>query len=192
MLFVNKPSLRGWSTLVYWLLSLSVIRMKAHINGFHWGDSEIFWFRLLYGGSWQVVEVRSLHTIVTSFFCSYCRTSIHLRCLQATWYAKVCGLWSRNDFYRHLLEGALPDHRHKIGFQHSLSSRDRKIERVKLWLEGYFRCFVHGCLRKWSQWLPLAEFWYNIYKHPSLDKSPFWGCACPGTETLENWSLGHV
>lgn len=50
---------------------------------------------------------------------------------------------------------------------------DGQTERVNQCLEGYLRCFVHGCPHKWIQWLPLAEFWYNTAKHSSLDKSPF-------------------
>lgn len=50
---------------------------------------------------------------------------------------------------------------------------DGQTERVNQCLEGYLRCFVHGCPHKWLQWLPLAEFWYNTTKHSSLDKTPF-------------------
>jgi hypothetical protein len=32
---------------------------------------------------------------------------------------------------------------------------------------------VHGYPWKWTQWLPLAKFWYNTSKHPSLGVSPF-------------------
>jgi hypothetical protein len=40
-------------------------------------------------------------------------------------------------------------------------------------IETYLRCFVHACPSKWSQWLPIAEFWYNTNSHSSLDRSPF-------------------
>jgi hypothetical protein len=32
---------------------------------------------------------------------------------------------------------------------------------------------VHACLRQWSNWLDLAEFWYNTSLHSALGRSPF-------------------
>jgi hypothetical protein len=50
---------------------------------------------------------------------------------------------------------------------------DGQTERVNQCLETYLRCFVHACPMKWSQWLSLAEFWYNSSFHSSLGRSPF-------------------
>jgi transposase InsO family protein len=50
---------------------------------------------------------------------------------------------------------------------------DGKTERVNQCLEGYLRCFVHGCPRKWIRWFPLASFWYNTSKHSSVGTSHF-------------------
>jgi hypothetical protein len=50
---------------------------------------------------------------------------------------------------------------------------DGQTERVNQCIETYLRCFVHACPSKWSQWLPVAEFWYNTNSHSSLDRSPF-------------------
>jgi hypothetical protein len=46
--------------------------------------------------------------------------------------------------------------------------------------ETFLRCFVHSCPRKWKQWLPAAEFWYNTSMHSALGRSPFealYGCT---------------
>ncbi|KAM0832634.1 hypothetical protein ACQ4PT_064772 [Festuca glaucescens] len=40
-------------------------------------------------------------------------------------------------------------------------------------LEAYLRCFVHSCQKKWSSWLPLAEYWYNTTFHSALGRTPF-------------------
>lgn len=40
-------------------------------------------------------------------------------------------------------------------------------------METYLPCFVHACPSKWSQWLSLAEFWYNTSQHSALGRSPF-------------------
>jgi hypothetical protein len=50
---------------------------------------------------------------------------------------------------------------------------DGQTERVNQCLETYLRCFVHTCPTKWSNWLPLAEFWYNTCHHSALGNSPF-------------------
>lgn len=49
---------------------------------------------------------------------------------------------------------------------------DGQMERVNQCLETYLRCFVHACPKKWSQWLSVAEIWYNL-NHSALDRSPF-------------------
>ncbi|CAO2206554.1 unnamed protein product [Urochloa humidicola] len=50
---------------------------------------------------------------------------------------------------------------------------DGQTERLNQCLETYLRCLVHDCPSKWSQWLSLAEYWYNTSFHSSLGKTPF-------------------
>ena len=50
---------------------------------------------------------------------------------------------------------------------------DGQTERTNQCLETFLRCFVHSCPKKWSSWLPLAEFWFNTSWHSALGKSPF-------------------
>jgi hypothetical protein len=40
-------------------------------------------------------------------------------------------------------------------------------------METYLRCFAQACPRHWSQWLSLAEFWYNTTFHSALGRTPF-------------------
>ena len=50
---------------------------------------------------------------------------------------------------------------------------DGQTERVNQSIEAYLCCFIHTCPSKWSQWLALAEFWYNTNFHSIINKSPF-------------------
>lgn len=50
---------------------------------------------------------------------------------------------------------------------------DGQTERLNHCLEMFLRCTVHSCPKKWHQWLPAAEFWYNTSFHSALGKSPF-------------------
>ena len=50
---------------------------------------------------------------------------------------------------------------------------DGQTESVNQCIETYLRCFIQACPHKWSQWLHLAEFWYNTCHHSSLQHSPF-------------------
>lgn len=56
--------------------------------------------------------------------------------------------------------------------------------------------FVHACPKKWSQWIPMVQYWYNTSYHTTLDSSPFvvlygheprhWGVEAPGTCSVSN------
>lgn len=60
---------------------------------------------------------------------------------------------------------------------------DGQTERLNQCLETYLRCLVQACPTKWSQWLSLAEYWYNMTYHSALGKTPF--------EVLYGYPLGH-
>ncbi|XP_042969094.1 uncharacterized protein LOC122301779 [Carya illinoinensis] len=50
---------------------------------------------------------------------------------------------------------------------------DGQSEVVNRTLEQYLRCFCHEEQRRWADYLPWAEFWYNTSYHSSIEKSPF-------------------
>ncbi|GAA0158054.1 hypothetical protein LIER_15176 [Lithospermum erythrorhizon] len=50
---------------------------------------------------------------------------------------------------------------------------DGQTERVNQCLETYLRCICNARPKDWSNWLPLAEFWYNTNFHLSLKLTPF-------------------
>jgi len=50
---------------------------------------------------------------------------------------------------------------------------DGQSERLNQCLETFLRCLVNACPRKWLDWIPLAEYWYNTAFHTALGKTPF-------------------
>lgn len=48
-----------------------------------------------------------------------------------------------------------------------------QTERVNQCLETFLLCFTQACPKRWSYWLPLAQFWYNAAPHSSIGMSPF-------------------
>jgi Chromo (CHRromatin Organisation MOdifier) domain len=50
---------------------------------------------------------------------------------------------------------------------------DGQTERVNQCLENYLRDMLLDQQRKWTRWLPLAQWWYNINFHRSLQSTPF-------------------
>lgn len=50
---------------------------------------------------------------------------------------------------------------------------DGQTERVNQCLETFLHCFTQACPRRWSYWIPLAQFWYNSSHHSAIGMSPF-------------------
>lgn len=50
---------------------------------------------------------------------------------------------------------------------------DGQTERVYQCVETYLRCFYCDKPASWSQWLTLAEHWYNTTHHSSIGMTPF-------------------
>ncbi|KAL2249963.1 UNVERIFIED_CONTAM: Transposon Ty3-G Gag-Pol polyprotein [Sesamum indicum] len=50
---------------------------------------------------------------------------------------------------------------------------DGQTERVNQCLETYLRCMCHQHPKRWSQWISLAEFWFNTNFHSGLKATPF-------------------
>ena len=50
---------------------------------------------------------------------------------------------------------------------------DGQTERVNQCLEQYLRCMAFSEPKKWVDWLPAAEWWYNCSYHTAIKMSPF-------------------
>lgn len=62
-----------------------------------------------------------------------------------------------------------------LGIQQQMSSAyhpqtDGQTERVNQCLEGYLRCMCGHFPKKWSQWIALAEWWYNTTYHTAIQR----------------------
>ena len=50
---------------------------------------------------------------------------------------------------------------------------DGQTKVVNCCVETYLRCFSYNKPRRWSTWLPWAEYWYNTTFHSSTNMTPF-------------------
>jgi hypothetical protein len=50
---------------------------------------------------------------------------------------------------------------------------DGQTEGLNQTMETFLRCFCNACPSKWSDWLPLAEYWYNSCHHSAVGFSLF-------------------
>ena len=60
-----------------------------------------------------------------------------------------------------------------LAYHPQTNSQTKVINRC---LEQYLRCFVYQWPRKWHEYLPWAEFWYNTTYHVSTGMTPFKRC----------------
>lgn len=61
---------------------------------------------------------------------------------------------------------------------------DGQTERVNQCLEQYLRCMTFKEPKKWCDWLPAAEWWYNTSYHTAIKMSPF--------QALYEYSPPHI
>lgn len=50
---------------------------------------------------------------------------------------------------------------------------DGQAEKLNQSMETFLRCMVSACPKKWADWLPLAEYWYNTSHHSAINTTPF-------------------
>lgn len=50
---------------------------------------------------------------------------------------------------------------------------DGQTERLNQCVEAYLRCMCHQQPKRWSKWVPMAEWWYNSSYHSAIRMTPF-------------------
>lgn len=94
----------------------------------------------------------------------------------------------------------------RLGIQQQLSSAnhpqtDGQTERVNQCLESYLRCMCSQFPKKWSEWIPLAEWWYNTTYHSRTPFEALYGYSPPQlgygphliakTAGVDTWMKSH-
>ncbi|WVZ69878.1 LOW QUALITY PROTEIN: hypothetical protein U9M48_018599 [Paspalum notatum var. saurae] len=143
---------RGMTTSVHEFVTACLICQQAKLD------------RSKYSGLLQPLPVppSAWHTISIDFVEGLPK-SHHANCILV-----VVDLFTKYSHFIPLLAGVSL---HMSTTYHPQS--DRQIERVNQCLETYLRCFVHTCPKRWVDWLPTAEFWYNSSLHSAIGTSPF-------------------
>ena len=67
---------------------------------------------------------------------------------------------------------------------------DGQSEVVNRCVEQYLRCYAHHHPRKWSFFLPWAEFWYNTTYHASTGMTPFQALYGRLPPTIPHYLMG--
>ena len=67
---------------------------------------------------------------------------------------------------------------------------DGQSEVVNRCIEQYLRCFVSQQPRKWSSFLPWAEFWYNTTYHSSIGMTTFQALYGRPPPSIPNYQVG--
>lgn len=76
--------------------------------------------------------------------------------------------------FKPFLSGDVHTTRHGFETKHNFSPQtDVQTERVNRCLETYLRCFCNEKPRRWSEWIPWAEYWYNMTFHGAIKTTHF-------------------
>ncbi|CAA0830135.1 Unknown protein, partial [Striga hermonthica] len=74
----------------------------------------------------------------------------------------------------------------------SLSSANRATGVTNRTLEQYLRCYVHQFPKRWENYLPWAEYWYNTTYHSSTKATPFELVYGRKPPTIVSYSMGSA
>ncbi|CAA0826204.1 Unknown protein, partial [Striga hermonthica] len=69
---------------------------------------------------------------------------------------------------------------------------DGQTEVTNRTLEQYLRCYVHQFPKRWEDYLPWAEYWYNTTYHSSIKAMPFELVYGRKPPTIVSYSMGSA
>lgn len=123
---------------------------------------------------YQILHILCLFCIVQSLFYSI---GILWWCIKVIWDAKINRLWSRSNFHKLLLEGAISFAGHKLQLLIIISPQmGWQTEVVNRTLEMYPRCFTSDKPKEWSRWISWAELSWNTSAHMQQERR-IWNCV---------------
>ncbi|GKC76145.1 reverse transcriptase [Tanacetum coccineum] len=134
---------------------------------FSWKDSDI-------GGSAQAKQVCSFHCYATPLHCKHNCTSLLGQCVQL--HGSPDSIVSDKDkiFLSHFWQSLFKVLKVQLKMSTAYHPQtDGQTEIVNNCLESFLRCMNGEKPKEWVVWLPMAEFWYNINFHSTINTTPF-------------------
>jgi hypothetical protein len=121
----------------------------------------------------DILQIWVLHCFISPIHYHVSSSIIPHQCIQTAWHSTsyhMIGTKFTSEFWKELFCFSETTLNMSSSYDPQI---DGQTERLNQCLETYLRSMINSCPTKWSQCLPLAEFWYNTTPHSAHDRTPF-------------------